>query len=242
MERRIAQSAGLTSECHVLDVGCGIGGPACYLARLSGARIRGLTPNVAQLELARRQAVAEGVSDRVAFDRGSASELPYPDDSFEVVLFFESACHFPDRELFFREARRVLRPGGRLAGEDWLAVDGLTAEQTSRYIVPICETWAIPALGTLSGYSSAMRAAGLVVKEASDLRDEMPLLRGFLVDEADRDDVRRERDGSSDRIRRVIMDGLLQLGEAAAVGAFTLGRFVAVNERPSPDLVSESAE
>src|SRR5690242_11403502 len=80
MEQRIAASAGMGSACHVLDLGCGMGGPACHLARLTGARIRGLTPNAAQLALAHDLAVNEGVNDRVTFDQGDAAALPYPDD------------------------------------------------------------------------------------------------------------------------------------------------------------------
>ncbi len=92
------------------------------MARLTGARIRGLTPNVAHLELARNQAVATGVGDRVAFDRGSASELPYPDSCLDVVLAFESPCHFPDRGHFFREARRAEAVGvSEKSLRDWHA-------------------------------------------------------------------------------------------------------------------------
>ena len=232
MELRIAQSAGVGPGCQVLDVGCGIGGPACHLARRTGARVRGLTPNAAQLQLARALACSEGVQDAVAFDRGSASDLPYPDEAFDVVLFFESPCHFPDRDLFFREARRVLRPGGRLAGEDWLAAGGLSGADEERYIRPICETWAIPALGTVSGYAQAMTDAGLSVREALDLREEMALLRGFLVDPSDREEVRKEMLGRKDPMRHIVLQGLLQLGEAAAAGAFTLGRFLASKEAP----------
>jgi len=233
MELRIAQSAGVGPGCGVLDVGCGIGGPARHLARRTGARVRGLTPNTAQFELARALACAEGEQGNVAFDLGNASELPYADGSFDVVLFFESPCHFPDRDRFFREVRRVLRPGGRLAGEDWLAVHGLSRSDEERYLRPICETWAIPALGTVSGYAQAMTDAGLSVREAVDLREEMALARGFIVDPADREEVRKEMLGTADPMRRIVMQGLLQLGEAAAAGAFTLGRFLAEKEPAS---------
>lgn len=230
MELRIAASAGIDAGCEVLDVGCGIGGATCHLAARTGSRIRGLTPNAAQVDLARRLAHAARIEDRVAFDRGSASELPYGDASFDVVLFFESPCHFPDRKRFFEEARRVLRPGGRLAGEDWLAAEHLDAAAHARWIRPICESWAIPSLGTCREYAADMRAAGLCVREAIDLREEMALLRGFVIDPADRDALRIESERTADPIRRLIKEGLLRLGAAAAAGAFTVGRFLAVRE------------
>jgi tocopherol O-methyltransferase len=233
MERVIASSAGVDRDCRALDVGCGIGGPACHLARLAGARVHGITPNAAQLEMARRLATETGVADRVTFALGFATELPCEDASFDVVLFFESPCHFPDRPRFFREAYRVLRDGGRLAGEDWLAAEGLGQADRERHIEPVCRSWAIPELGTLGDYASGMEVAGFRVAEAVDLRGEMSLLRGFLVDPRDRQDVAGELRAQRDPIRRLILEGLLHLGAAAAAGAFTLGRFLARKEMSS---------
>ena len=231
MERIIAESADLGSARDVLDVGCGIGGPACHLASLTTARFRGLTPNATQIELARELARAMKLEDRVQFDRGSASDLPYPDESFDVVLFFESPCHFPDRGRFFQEVHRVLRPGGRLAGEDWLAAENLSVADRERYIQPICDTWAIPTLDTCSGYAKGMAAARLSVKVAVDLREEMAMLRGFHINPNDRDGLNQEIDQTADPIHRVVIQGLQRLGEAAEAGAFTLGRFLAVKEQ-----------
>jgi ubiquinone/menaquinone biosynthesis C-methylase UbiE len=227
MELRVAASAGIDATSIVLDVGCGVGGPACHLAAMTGARIHGLTPNTEQLERARRLAIKRGVQGQVTFHLGAADRLPFDDDAVDVVLFFESACHFPDRQRFFDEAYRVLRAGGRLAGEDWLASEHAAHGDHSAWLSAIEANWAIPKLGTLEGYAHAMRRSGFDVDEAIDLRAEMPLLRGFIASPEDRDVVRAERLATADPIRRKIMQGLEVLGQAAERGAFTVGRFLA---------------
>lgn len=225
MELRLMQDASIDAAGTVLDVGCGIGGPACHVAARTGARVVGLTPNTAQLELARRHAQERGVADRVSFEQGSADALPFEDASFDVVMFLESACHFPDRSAFFAEVRRVLRPGGRLVGEDWLAVAGARDGPLRAAVEAVEAHWALPRLGTLAEYAAAMQAAGLQLAEAADLRSEMPLHRGFVTQEADRAQLRAEQAQTRDPMRRQIMEALAVLGEAVEQGAFTVGRF-----------------
>lgn len=227
MELLVARSAGIAKGSRVLDVGCGVGGTACHLARALGAQVRGLTPNAAQHELAQARARQLGLQEQVRFDAGWAHDLPYEADAFDAVLFFESACHFPDRAAFFAEAFRVLRPGGCLAGEDWLAGEGAEPVLRWTWSARVEEAWAIPALGTASGYADLMREAGFEVELARDMREEMPLLRGFLADRGSRAAVAEEARGTADPMRRQIMEALVVLGEAAQLGAFTVGRFLA---------------
>jgi tocopherol O-methyltransferase len=227
MERIVAQSAGVGQDHDVLDVGCGVGGATCHIAQLTGARVRGLTPNATQLAIAQRSARVMKLSDSVGFDLGFAAHLPYAADAFDVVVFFESPCHFPDRDRFFSEAWRVLKPGGRLAGQDWLASLHAPEEIRQHWVDRVCSTWAIPELGTVSGYAQAMAQAGFEVELAMDMQDEMDLARGFMTRFEDRAVVEQEMRDTDDPVRKLIMEGLLVLGEAVQHGAFTIGRFLA---------------
>jgi len=92
---------------RVLDVGCGTGRLAAELAR-RGAEVAGVDRSPEMLAVARRNAPA-GLDLRVA----RAEQVPFGDGSFDRVAYVLSV-HLLDRPAAFREARRVLRPGGRL--------------------------------------------------------------------------------------------------------------------------------
>jgi hypothetical protein len=91
----------------------------------------------------------------------------------------------------------------------------------------VCATWAIPSLDTVSGYGRQMAGAGFELALARDMRCEMDVLRGFMSTASQRTEVAAELRASADPVRRLIMEGLLVLGEAAQAGAFTIGRFLA---------------
>jgi SAM-dependent methyltransferase len=92
----------------VLDVGCGTGG-FCELAAARGAAVHGVDARADRIAVARRRMPSGDF--RVAF----IEQLPWADESFDVVAGFNAFQYALDVELALREARRVARPGGRLA-------------------------------------------------------------------------------------------------------------------------------
>jgi MPBQ/MSBQ methyltransferase len=97
----------------VLEVGCGRGLGSVLALRRGPARVVGI--DLMPEQVARARATNAGASDRLTFQTGSASAIPFPEHSFDSVLSVEAAQHFEDLAGFARESFRVLAPGGRFA-------------------------------------------------------------------------------------------------------------------------------
>ena len=142
----------------VLDLGSG-GGIDCFLAaRQVGpqGRVIGLDMTPEMIKLARRRA-KEAEATNVEFRYGEIEDIPLPDESVDVII---SNCVINlslDKDAVFREAYRVLRPGGRVMVSD-IVVDG----EFPRSIRDSLDAWAGCVAGALqeSDYLGKIRAAG----------------------------------------------------------------------------------
>jgi MPBQ/MSBQ methyltransferase len=114
----------LREGVEVLDVGCGIGGSARHLALDHGCRVTGIDLTDAYCELAGELSARLGLGAQTTFRQASALDLPFEDDSFDVVWTEHAQMNIADKRRFYAEAVRVLRPGGVLAFHDVFAGHG----------------------------------------------------------------------------------------------------------------------
>lgn len=120
LAEELCRLADIAEGQRVLDVGCGFGGTIASLnERFADLRLAGINIDGRQLARAQRQ-VRPLAGNTVAFCQADACSLPIDAESVDRVLAVECIFHFPSRERFFAEARRVLRPNGVLALSDFV--------------------------------------------------------------------------------------------------------------------------
>jgi len=111
--RKAAAALELGDRARVLDLACGTGDLAlAILARHPDARVTGVDPSHAMLDIAGDKATRRGVA--LALEVGIAEELPFDDAAFDGVSIAFGLRNVPDRERALREMARVVRPGGRV--------------------------------------------------------------------------------------------------------------------------------
>jgi ubiquinone/menaquinone biosynthesis C-methylase UbiE len=120
----------LAPEADVLDVGCGSGGSACFLARTLNVRVTGVDLDDGGIATASEMAREQGLERIVRFRRADASRpLPFDDRQFDAVVCIDSIHQFPDRRLVLSEWHRVLKPGGRVLFTDPVVVTGVVSNE-----------------------------------------------------------------------------------------------------------------
>ncbi|MCP5084000.1 MAG: methyltransferase domain-containing protein [Alphaproteobacteria bacterium] len=112
--QELAAGLNVEGDNHLLDVGSGIGGPARYLSSRFGCKVTGidLTPEFS--DVARHLTQAMGLDGQVAFEQGNALAMPFADGQFDGAYSMNVSMNIEDKEGFYREIFRVLKPGGWL--------------------------------------------------------------------------------------------------------------------------------
>lgn len=172
-EHYLAAQTGITENMRVLDVGCGVGGPAREIHRFTGATVVGLNNSDYQIARANRWASKNNLSEKLQFVKGDFMQMDFPEASFDAVYAIEATVHAPSFEGVYGEIYRVLKPGGKFGVYEWLLSDKYDENNPRhREIVYGIEIGnGVPKMQTKSTCESALKKVGFEIEYARDLAD-----------------------------------------------------------------------
>lgn len=116
---QVLKWAGATQATKMVDVGCGIGGSSRHISRKFGCTAQGVTLSPYQANRGNELAQEQGLSDKCSFQVADALDMPFSDNTFDLVWSLESGEHMPDKPQFVNELFRVAQPGGRIIIVTW---------------------------------------------------------------------------------------------------------------------------
>ena len=159
----LAKAAGIRDGIEMLEVACGVGGAARYVARHFNARIVATNLSRDQLAIAKERTEA-AISDRISYEYADFHKLPYRDNRFDVWWCTLSVLHAVDKPKVIEEAFRVLKPGGRMVLTELTAAEGLDPEKLRRFSADAHS----PRLWCMSQYDRAFDEAGFSTLHRED--------------------------------------------------------------------------
>ncbi|BBN03783.1 tocopherol O-methyltransferase [Marchantia polymorpha subsp. ruderalis] len=157
----------------VVDVGCGIGGSARYLARKYNANVKAITLSPIQAQRGTAITADQGLSKSVNFQVADALKQPFSDGEFDLVWSMESGEHMPDKRKFVQELARVAAPDGRILIVTWCHRDLKPAElslspEELELLDKICDAYYLPAWCSPSDYVRIAESIGLKDVKSAD--------------------------------------------------------------------------
>lgn len=123
-EKRIADTLKVGPGKHILDAGCGVGGPARTIANYTQAKLTGVTLNRYQVERARVHNKHYGLEHLVTIQQADFTRLPFEDATFDGAYAIEATCHAPSLAAVYGEIFRVLKPGAYFSTYEWIHAAG----------------------------------------------------------------------------------------------------------------------
>ncbi|MDH5766457.1 MAG: methyltransferase domain-containing protein [Gammaproteobacteria bacterium] len=165
--RELIKLSGFTSDMHVLDVGCGVGGSTRRLSHDTGCRATGIDLSEHYIDTATKLTELLNMQERVQFKAENALDLSFDDNSFDGVWSIQMNMNIEDKQLWVDELFRVVKPGGRV-----VLYEVCGGENTPVYFpVPWAQNETMSALVPPESFKEIIQSSGFAIETWTDKTD-----------------------------------------------------------------------
>ena len=165
--RRYLEALQIRQGSRVVELACGRGGFADFLAANSAAEVLGIDISRSQLSHARRHK-----RSNLHFLHHDIMHVDELQEQFDAVVLMDADCYLPDKGAAVERIARVMKPGGRFLLIAWCKREGLASLPEELVLHPFMRYWGIPSLATPAYYRQHFAQAGLRLIEEVDLNDQ----------------------------------------------------------------------
>ena len=172
LDRIMVERGSINSDARALDLGCGNGTTAIWLAQHTGCRVTGIDLSGVRIDNAKasREQQEPGLRDRVAFEKASATELPFPDNTFSRVWSQAVIYHVPDKRSVLKEVYRVLEKGGIFVFDDLVKPKQQVSPEAQRFVY---DRLLYDTEFSYESYLEALKAQGFEILQAQDISSHL---------------------------------------------------------------------
>lgn len=162
LNKVLALKSGVKDGDIILDAGCGQGGSSVWLAENYNVQVTGITLVPHQVIKAQNAARESPLIGRVSFSEQDYSNTNFKNESFTLIWACESMCHATDKLDFYKEAYRLLKPGGRLICADYFRTQRPLHQEEENLLHDWLDGWSIKDLDAFSEHKVHAEKCGFV--------------------------------------------------------------------------------
>ncbi len=220
IDRMASYADKIDENTRIIDLGGGFGGSARHLAKKFGCQVVVINLSEAENERGRKMNKEQGLDHLIDIIDGSYDDVPYDDNSFDIVWSEDAILHSDDREKVMKEAVRVLKPGGDLIFTDPMQTDDCNEE----VLQPVYDRIMLSSLGSPGFYRETCKKLGLDEKAFEEMPEQLinHYSRVLRATEENEDKI---KDYVSEEYRENMKNGLKHWIKGGKEGNLTWGIF-----------------
>ena len=143
LNKVMASKSGVQDGDIILDAGCGQGASSLWLAKNFNVQVSGITLVPHQVKKAQKETLKNRMGNRVFFSEQDYTDTNFKDESFSLIWACESMCHARNKIDFYKEAYRLLKPGGRLVCADYFRTKRQLQQDGEKLLHEWLDSWSI---------------------------------------------------------------------------------------------------